>query len=581
MGVFVCLPDLFSSSRFRPPDYSFSAVVFLALGLLLCARTLAAQVVINELYYDHPGGDTGYEFVELINISDNPVAAVDISLDFHNGSDTGWETIWTGETGLIAPGGLYLVGGVFVSPLPDAVSGFSIQNGPDAIRVCLSGMETDRIGYGGLEDPDYCELAGTPALTAGLSVSRVPDGTDTNHNAADFSETSPSPGSWNLARRDAGIGPGGSTRSAGVLDIDGYESVEFELYNHGIYDFSPGEIAVEIFDSTESSRLVVETVVFTETIEPGTGFVFGITVQLSPGYHWVLARLRLAADERTGNNTTTLVRRVGGPALILSEVLCYPADGCPQFVELYNAGVAPVDINGFLLRDKSHGYTVVTSQACSIPPGGFIAVTPDAGELVRCFPSMPAGTALQHEGTWPALNRTGSAGLADSVVLADRLSLIVAAVDYPPVGADHKGRSLERIDMYTSGLYAAWVLSNDPSGASPGRSHNRALFDPPPAGTVGVSPRTFSPYAGETVTVAVSSTEGVRVVAGIHDTLGHRLAELGTSTVSPAVFVWGGMGAGGDPVPPGLYIVVCEFFSESGVRLDSQKVVVGCGRDRL
>jgi hypothetical protein len=335
-----------------------------------------------------------------------------------------------------------------------------------------------------------------------------------------------------------------------------------------------------VFDSTETFTRRLETVPILETVSPGTGFDFGITVTLSPGYHWVLAQIRYPADERFSNNTTTLLRRVGGPALVLSEVLCYPADGCPQFVEFYNAGPAPVDINGYLLRDKSHGFTTVTSLPLSIPPGGFIAVTPDAAELVRFFPSTPAGSALQHEGTWPALNRTGTAGVADSVVLADPLSLTVAAVDYPPVGTDYRGRSLERIDMYPSGLYAAWVLSNDPSGASPGRSHNRALFGPPPPGTVGVSPRTFSPYSGETISVAVNSAVGVRVVAGIHDTSGHRLAELGATTVSPAVFVWDGTGAGGEPVPPGLYIVVCEFYSESGARLDTRKVVVGCGRSR-
>jgi hypothetical protein len=135
--------------------------------------------------------------------------------------------------------------------------------------------------------------------------------------------------------------------------------------------------------------------------------------------------------------------------------------------------------------------------------------------------------------------------------------------------------------MYTSVPPAAWVLSSDPAGASPGRSHNRALFGPPPAGTVVVSPRTFSPYNGETISVAVNSTGGVRVVAGVHDAGGHRLAELGTAVVFPAVFVWDGTGACKDPVPPGLYIVVCEFYSDSGIRLDTRKVVVGCGRVRF
>jgi hypothetical protein len=91
-----------------------------------------------------------------------------------------------------------------------------------------------------------------------------------------------------------------------------------------------------------------------------------------------------------------------------------------------------------------------------------------------------------------------------------------------------------------------------------------------------VSPRTFSPQSGATITIAVNSAAGTRTVAGVHDSRGFRISELGTALESPSVFVWDGGADDGQRVAPGLYIVVVEFYAGSGVRLDTRKVVVGC-----
>jgi hypothetical protein len=95
-----------------------------------------------------------------------------------------------------------------------------------------------------------------------------------------------------------------------------------------------------------------------------------------------------------------------------------------------------------------------------------------------------------------------------------------------------------------------------------------------------VTPRTFSPWSGETVTVSIDSSGETRVVVGVYDVEGRRLVELGTAAVFPAVFVWDGRHSGGRRMLPGLYLVVCELFSPDGVKLATHKVVVGCARGR-
>lgn len=52
-------------SSFRHGPFRFLILLLLALscGALPCR----ARVVINEIYYDHPGKDEGWEFVEIYN----------------------------------------------------------------------------------------------------------------------------------------------------------------------------------------------------------------------------------------------------------------------------------------------------------------------------------------------------------------------------------------------------------------------------------------------------------------------------------------------------------------------------------
>jgi hypothetical protein len=95
-----------------------------------------------------------------------------------------------------------------------------------------------------------------------------------------------------------------------------------------------------------------------------------------------------------------------------------------------------------------------------------------------------------------------------------------------------------------------------------------------------VAPNPFSPYDGSTTTISVNpSASDVRAVVSVFDVNGRRLADLGSAVSFPAVFVWTGTDTEVRPVAPGLYIVACEFFSLSGERIVTEKVVVGCGRN--
>ena len=153
-------------------------VLFFVLACCAISARCRARVLINELYYDHPGTDTGHEFIELINSSIAPADISGAAIEFHNGTGTTWTLVCKfPAASTIAPDGLFVVGGNLVLPLPHAVITYSLQNGPDAIRlVDAEGHVLDTVGYGALDDPAYVETMGAAKVPAGKSIARALDG---------------------------------------------------------------------------------------------------------------------------------------------------------------------------------------------------------------------------------------------------------------------------------------------------------------------------------------------------------------------------------------------------------------------
>ncbi len=181
-------------------------------------------VVINEVDYDTVGTDAG-EFVELFNSSTNAVSLTNLTLVFINGSNNAeYSRTDLATLGSIGPGQYLVVGStsVLASVMPPALkihfdgAGDTgrIQNGaPDAIGLVdlSTGTLLDALSYEGsvsagiingiTGSKSFVENAPTTAsdnnTTIG-SVSRLPNGIDTNDAANDWGFTAtPTPGTIN------------------------------------------------------------------------------------------------------------------------------------------------------------------------------------------------------------------------------------------------------------------------------------------------------------------------------------------------------------------------------------------------
>jgi hypothetical protein len=166
-----------------------------------------AGLVINEVDYDQIGTDSA-EFFEIYNPTAGNVSLENVSAFLINGSDSmEYAEFDLTEAGFLEPGGYVIVGSSTVVPpmgvqRVDMASGV-FQNGPDGVLLEYTTTATvlDSMTYEGVIAGVTEGGSGTVADSnvANGSVSRLPNGSDTNDNAADFGLTSTStPGAANV-----------------------------------------------------------------------------------------------------------------------------------------------------------------------------------------------------------------------------------------------------------------------------------------------------------------------------------------------------------------------------------------------
>ena len=163
-------------------------------------------LVINEIDYDQPSTDTA-EFVEILNASASTADLAGWSLQLVNGNG-GFAYASFDLTGLSIAAGDYLVvcgnaATVANCDLDVAPDTNLVQNGsPDAVALLFDGAVIDAVSYEGDTIPPFTEGSGTGLedSSAGTgSISRCPDGADTNQNNVDLVfTTNITPGAENV-----------------------------------------------------------------------------------------------------------------------------------------------------------------------------------------------------------------------------------------------------------------------------------------------------------------------------------------------------------------------------------------------
>jgi hypothetical protein len=155
-----------------------------------------ADVVINEFEPNPAGSDGGLEWIELYNTGAAPVDLSGWSIEKATSSYSNAYTFGPGES--IPAGGYIVVAGEFVAGAThylapgDTLSMGNASSSGDAIQLVDGlGIPVDVVVYGPDNSDGFLDESGfiaTPAPSPpnGGSLARIPNGADTDDNAADF-----------------------------------------------------------------------------------------------------------------------------------------------------------------------------------------------------------------------------------------------------------------------------------------------------------------------------------------------------------------------------------------------------------
>lgn len=542
---------------------------------------LILPVILNEVFYDAVGADGGYHFVELINRDTLAVSLAGYRLEAGDGAGPDrWHTVWSAAAGdVVAPGARFTIGEGRVEPLPDRVLAFDLENGPDAVRLVAPGGATDVLGYGALTYASYFE--GRPAVDVapGYSLARLPDGVDTDDNAADWAAVSPpTPGAPNHPERDLAIAR--AMLVAERLEPGDVVTVEATVANRGAFSLVEGEIDARLWAAPLAgageapgplrgdslvARVALEDLAAGDSARVRLEFV-----PPSAGAWRVTAAANTLDDNLPANDRVALIAQVGAGELLVSEALAAPADG-PEWVEVVNASAQEVALDGWTLEDatgKRGRVTVGASGAFSVLPESLVVLTADASALRTRYPGLAAHQVATCQ-PWATLNNDPPGGsppgtAADRVVLRSPDGRASDALELPAAAAD---RSRERRSIRRPTRDPANWSDSAVRGGTPGRVNSVAGAPAGPGVALAVAPEHRLHGSAEPLLVTWrTGFERGRVVIAIYDLRGRRVRLLLDEPEAPgtAGAAWDGADDAGRDVPPGLYVVGLEARAPGG-----------------
>ncbi|HET9951418.1 MAG TPA: hypothetical protein VFS09_06445 [Candidatus Eisenbacteria bacterium] len=562
-------------------------LAFLAASLAAASspRLARASVVLNEVFYDPAGEDTGGEFVELWNGGDDPEALLGLALEAGDGSRPGsWEAIFLAGAGDTIPArGLFLIGAARLTG--------AIQNGPDAVRISRAGVVLDRLGWGDLLATEFFE--GRPAADAasGQSLARRGDGIDGDDNAADWEPSTPTPGAPNhppyrVSLRSSRLRPEVAWPGDDV-------TLSLSARHDGTRPLLAGEWGVLFAErpagspadpgaGDDTTRVWIERVRYDGgPLAPGESLVVaGAWTAATLGAFEARAVVWTRRDDGSEAGSagaavardSALVRgRVGAGPVAVNE-FAFRDDGAGEWVELVATEAIP-SWEAFHLGDATGAARrlVVGGGAAGAEAGELRVAASDPARFAARF-AIPESLLLATEGGWTALNDSpsSSAGVSphtDIVRVVDEQGRPCDAVPYEPAWSA-SGGSIERLSPgFPSASSRSWAESVSPAGGTPGAPNSVAAFQAarPATPSLLAAPRRVLRRDGSDGRGAIVLELGPGVaersvrlsILDLRGRVRRRLA-AGERFGGEAALLWDGKDDEGRAVEPGLYVARLE-----------------------
>ncbi|MEA2104050.1 MAG: lamin tail domain-containing protein [Candidatus Cloacimonadota bacterium] len=438
-------------------------IVFSVLiAILLSGSLVGQQIKINEVYYNHPGSDTGYEWIEIFNsgqISQN------LSQWQIETGGSGFAIDFTFPDVIIGSGEFLIIGEEYV-PQADIITELNFYNGgshTEGIRlISASGDTIDTILY---SSPNGNNLPGdanqpgiyfAPNVGDGHSLIRFPDGNDTNNCEQDFFDCAePNPGSANNLVMDLEI------LSIQILpeNPDSLDEiiVSFEAQNNSQITVQSEEWSYRIF---WDENLLLEGN-YPTALQPQQNITITENIgTLSAGYNLLSVEIIFPEDDEPQNNFASASILLGITPLIINEFLYRPESPNAEWVEIYNRSERDFNLFGWKIKDSGNNWNLICTNKL-LPAGEYAIIAEDTISVKNYYNE---NLRLFQTDDWSNLNNS----TPDAVVFADSNCTLLDSVYYIPANYSCPPNfSLERINPFQN-LPNNWEVCTDTCGATPG-----------------------------------------------------------------------------------------------------------------
>jgi len=218
-----------------------------------------SELLINEIDYDQVGSDNA-EFIELKNVGSNAIdfSATPYELRLVDANGPTVDKTISLDSGIVNANDYFVICGdvtqVVNCDLDVSPNTGLLENGIEAVALMKSNLIVDVVSYEG-DVSGYVETTGTTVKDSNyialISLSRYPDGVDTNNNSSDFSQRCITPGVANIANSSDCLLPFVQfTQASYVVDenIGNSNVVNLSRSGNNINSLST-EVSISIMDS--------------------------------------------------------------------------------------------------------------------------------------------------------------------------------------------------------------------------------------------------------------------------------------------------------------------------------------------
>lgn len=275
--------------------------------------------------------------------------------------------------------------------------------------------------------------------------------------------------------------------------------------------------------------------------------------------------------------------------IVLNELLFDPAEGCVDFVEVYNRSSQVLDLKDLVLANYDTisqaitSYHEISSKPYLVFPGDYFLLSTDSTAVKQSY-NTTNPLAFINMASFPAMNNEdGVVAISTKGGTVLDFMAYTAAMQYPLL-TNVDGVSLERINPDRPSEDATnWHSASESSGyGTPGYKNSQFGTTITDENEITLSPEIFSPDNdgyNDNLTIAYTfGTPGYNATITIYDATGRIVRSLVSQELcgTSGAFTWDGITNDRQKASIGRYIVFVEIFDLMGnVRHYKKTTVLG------